>query len=306
MIALAFPWVLALLIAIVFITLLKKRFVVSGIIVVFALLLNCWCECVALHFFSCVTNTDARLSIKVMTWNIDGSEYDSLKVRTIVDVINEQNPDAVYLAEDFNLTAARLDQIVKTKYPYSTFPENDNGHVFYSKYPLVDVRIVEMEDYALPLRVHCRIIVDSVTMVIYGCHLASNNYTVDQQDFHIDSVINSLDAMMYLRNIKTASMLRVQEVDAILADMEQNVFENLIVMGDFNDVAGSEPLRKLSKAGFFDAWWKGGIGYGATIHHPLPYRIDHVMYKGLKLKSIKKINADGLSDHDALVAEFFI
>lgn len=30
---------------------------------------------------------------------------------------------------------------------------------------------------------------------------------------------------------------------------------------------------------------------------------DHVMYKGLKLKSIKKINADGLSDHDALVAE---
>lgn len=28
-------------------------------------------------------------------------------------------------------------------------------------------------------------------------------------------------------------MLRVQEVDAILADMEQNVFENLIVMGDF-------------------------------------------------------------------------
>ena len=158
MIALAFPWVLALLIAIVLITLLKKRFVVSGIIVVFALLLNCWCECVALHFFSCVTNTDARLSIKVMTWNIDGSEYDSLKVRTIVDVINEQNPDAVYLAEDFNLTAARLDQIVKTKYPYSTFPENDNGHVFYSKYPLVDVRIVEMEDYALPLRVHCRII----------------------------------------------------------------------------------------------------------------------------------------------------
>ena len=31
-----------------------------------------------------------------------------------------------------------------------------------------------------------------------------------------------------------------------------------------------------------------------------------MMYKGLKLKSIKKINADGLSDHDALVAEFFI
>lgn len=75
-------------------------------------------------------------------------------------------------------------------------------------------------------------------------------------------------------------------------------------MGSFNDVAGSEPLRKLSKAGFSEVWWKGGIGYGASIHHPLPYRIDHVMYKELELKSIQMINANGISDHDTLVSEF--
>lgn len=51
---------------------------------------------------------------------------------------------------------------------------------------------------------------------------------------------------------------------------------------------------------------KGGLGYGATIHYPLPYRIDHIMYNDrLRLKSIRKIDAKGLSDHDALVAEFY-
>ena len=50
---------------------------------------------------------------------------------------------------------------------------------------------------------------------------------------------------------------------------------------------------------------KGGFGYGATIHHPLPYRIDHILYgAGLKLKGIKKRDTRDISDHDALVAVF--
>ena len=79
-------------------------------------------------------------------------------------------------------------------------------------------------------------------------------------------------------------------------------------MGDMNDVAGSSALRILGTLGYKNAGWKGGSGYGATIHSPVPYRIDHILYrqglKGLKLNSIKKIDAEGLSDHDALVAEF--
>lgn len=76
-------------------------------------------------------------------------------------------------------------------------------------------------------------------------------------------------------------------------------------MGDLNEVCGALSMRMLEGAGYKDAWSKGGFGYGATIHHPLPYRIDHVLYNsGLKLKGIKKINAKGISDHDALVAVF--
>lgn len=72
-----------------------------------------------------------------------------------------------------------------------------------------------------------------------------------------------------------------------------------------NDVSGSPAMNALRKAGFKDAWWKGGFGYGATIHDPLPFRIDHVLYNdGLRLKAIKKISSNGWSDHDALYAVF--
>ena len=53
------------------------------------------------------------------------------------------------------------------------------------------------------------------------------------------------------------------------------------------------------------AWQEGGFGYGATIHYPLPYRIDHILYnEGLVLKGVKVIDTSDISDHNALVAVF--
>lgn len=78
-------------------------------------------------------------------------------------------------------------------------------------------------------------------------------------------------------------------------------------MGDFNDVCSSLTLNILENAGFKDAQWECGFGYGTTNHKPLPYRIAHIMYNvKLKLKSIRKIAAQGLSDHDALVEQFYL
>ena len=70
-------------------------------------------------------------------------------------------------------------------------------------------------------------------------------------------------------------------------------------------MCGASTMRKFKIAGYKGARSVGGFGYGATIHHPLPYRIDHVLYnKGMKLKGVKKIDVEGISDHDALVAVF--
>jgi len=143
------------------------------------------------------------------------------------------------------------------------------------------------------------------TLNLYGCHLASNNYTESNSYMHPDSAKAVHGMLQYLQNVSRASRKREQEAGLLLNALKPT--EKNIILGDFNDISGSTPFNKIERAGFIDAWWKGGNGYGATIHRPLPYRIDHIFYnEGLKLKSIRKVDSKWLSDHDALVAEFWV
>lgn len=301
MFALTYPWIIIVCFCAAIIVALKKHYGIAGGLVIVGFLLNWVSECFA---FSLISNKEIceKRTVKVMAWNIDGSEYDSLKVSKIADVIHKYNPDVVFLSEDFDKTGIYLDSLLKKNYPYSSNMVC-SGHQFYSNYMLDSIRVVDVEGYDNPLRIHVSVMVNGQSFDIYGCHLASNNYTASQVDFHLDQVNDHHDAKQYLKNIRDASRLRKLEAQAIIKDMTDRA---TIIMGDFNDVSGSPVLRTFQAAGFQDAWWEGGIGYGATIHYPLPYRIDHIMYNDkLRLKSIRKIDAKGLSDHDALVAEFY-
>ena len=301
MLALTYPWIIIVCYLVAIIVALKKRYWIAGGTVVIGFILNWVSECFA---FSFIPNKEIceKSTVSVMAWNIDGSQYDSLKVSEIANVIYKHNPDVVFLSEDFGETGIWLDSLLKKSYPYSSNLVY-SGHQFYSNYMLDSIRVVDVEGYDNPLRIHVSVMVKGQIIDIYGCHLASNNYTASQVDFHLNQVNDHHDAKQYLNNIRDASRLREMEAQAIIKDMTDRA---TIIMGDFNDVSGSPALRAFKTAGFQDAWWKGGWGYGATIHYPLPYRIDHIMYNDrLRLKSIKKIDAKGLSDHDVLVAEFY-
>lgn len=137
---------------------------------------------------------------------------------------------------------------------------------------------------------------DSVCLV--ECHLSSNNYNESFEDVRVSNDTG------YMTSIPYASGLRKQETLEIVSSLPGC---KVIVLGDMNDVWGSGSLSILKDANLKDAWWEGGFGYGATIHRPLPYRIDHIMYSGdMNLIDIKIKDAKGLSDHDALVADFKI
>ena len=302
MLALTYPWIITVCFLAAIIIALKKHFWIAGGLVVVGFLLNWLSECFA---FSLMSNNEicGKRTVRVMAWNIDGSEYDSLKVAKIADVIHKHKPDVIFLSEDFDKTGICLDSLLKKNYPYSSNMVC-SGHQFYSNCVLDSIRVVDVEGHDNPLRIHVSMKVKGQIIDIYGCHLASNNYSASHVDFHLDQVNDHHDAKQYLKNIRDASRLRKQEAQAIIKDMTGRA---TIIMGDFNDVGGSPALRVFKAAGFQDAWWKGGLGYGATIHYLLPYRIDHIMYNDkLTLKSIRKIDAKGLSDHDVLVAEFRI
>lgn len=92
MLALTYPWIITVCFLAAITIALKKHFWIAGGLVVVGFLLNWLSECFA---FSLISNKDicGKRTVKVMAWNIDGSEYDSLKVARIADVIHKYKPD---------------------------------------------------------------------------------------------------------------------------------------------------------------------------------------------------------------------
>lgn len=307
MIALTYPWIIGLLVVVALILAVRKRFVIGGICFLIALLLNWYCECFAFGVSWSSDTADGKL-IRVMSWNVNAATSTSKEeLEGIAEVICAEDPDVVFIAELFLNASDTLTQIMVDRYPYTTYlkQEYDRGHYVYSKYRLSDHKFMTQNEWN-GLVLLTMVYIGNDSLLIYGCHLASNNYDAEMKYMTPDSVGTTKNAFKYLENIQRASAIRTEQCDSIVSDMRK-YNAPCIVMGDMNDVCGSPCMKVYAEAGLRDAWWDGGFGYGATIHKPLAYRIDHVLYsEGFKLKGIKKVSSKGLSDHDALVADFEI
>lgn len=266
---------------------------------IFVVIIVNWC----LRIFPIsFTSGESKDTFKVLTFNINGARHDSLSIKNVAEFITEVDADVILVVEDFYNTLLTMHGKLSETYPYINDGYRKSGHYLYSKTPIGTSKRFEDDSHSYMYHYCVEFAKDSVR--ILGCHLVSNNYRVDKSNIHPDSINGIKTFTEYICNLNRASKIREQEVMTLLG--EQSSGAKSIILGDFNDISGSAPLNKIERAGFTDAWWKGGNGYGATIHHPLPYRRDYILYNdGLKLKSIRKVDSQGLSDHDALVAEFW-
>lgn len=305
MLALSAPYLLFIIFLAIIFCLCKKwyKVVAAG----FALLL------VFNHSFKIVSlwrtndNDKSPYVIRVLSFNIDGSyERDEAFLITLSDFIRSQSADVAFLAEDFQTISCTLDSLLDAVYPYSTYHQETlyGGHYFYSKYPMSEVEHLEIECNRFSYCFHCKMAYGNDSISLFGVHMASNNYKGTEASIRPEDIDGITSFSNYLDNIEAASRQRCEEATAV-RDMSIKTGGPTIIMGDFNDVSGSKPLNILEDAGFKDAWWEGGFGYGATIHHPLPFRIDHIMYNDrFDLKGVQVIDSQGLSDHNAILAEF--
>ena len=297
MIVLTIPWILLLLLVITVVFLLKNKWKIALLLLLLTLVIN-WCsDCFCFGF----KNTFSG-DLKVLSFNVNGQQdYDEPKTANIVSLIFQEAPDVVFLTENLYPIRDSLFDRLHEKYPYDTRYMAHN--ILFSKYPLQEQVFHERSDDGNGYIVQSKIIVNDTPLVLYGCHLSSNNYSSDLEYLTPGSIRSISDIKTYFDNITYASRMRRREADIVAQSF--NEFDNVIVMGDFNDICGSETLKTFSKVGLIDAWSEGGFGYGATIHTPLPYRIDHILYnEGLVLKGVKVIDTSDISDHNALVAVF--
>lgn len=299
---LALPWILLALILLTFVFLYRKKWLLCIGTLIIVLLLNNWTECVPLRLWKLSGGSEGKC-IRVMSFNIDGSSEDILtRLPEIINFIQRYKPDVIFIAEYPELYYNKADTLLKKYFKYST-QRDGSGHYFFSKYPISAQKwFSEGEEKFGVYR--CTVYVDKDSIILYGCHFASNNYTEKKKYITPDSIRDGEDVMTYYRNIQLAYRQREEESFLIVDDIKDKEVP-VVVMGDFNDVGGSATVKALEGDGLKDAWWEGGFGYGATIHKPLPYRIDHIMYSsGIELRKIDVISSEGLSDHDALYAEF--
>lgn len=245
--------------------------------------------------------------LKVMSFNCNLSTKNAglLERRAqTVEFIKSESPEVIFVTENFINIKDSLWLALNDLYPYHTTQNSTVGNYIYSMYPILSDTVFKEKGIPYGISI-CKIKYRDSTIDIFGCHLSSNNYNEHMDYMTPDSVNNRHEVKAYLKNILAAGKHRQLEAKAIIDFHDSS--KATIIMGDFNDVCGSPTFEIFENAGFKDAWWEGGLGYGATIHHPLPFRIDHIMYNDkLMLKSIKKIDANCISDHDALLGNFII
>jgi endonuclease/exonuclease/phosphatase family metal-dependent hydrolase len=302
MIPLFIPWLLLFFLAvfILFVVLRKWKYALSLFVVIVSL--NWWAECFPIHFYTKAKN---RECLKVMSFNINATVGDfAKKASGLVEIIIKYNPDVLFVSELSDKNKPILDSLLMNALPYNTHTMN-YWNSFYSRLPIRNWERMEKKENVEHLGVYsCNISFANDSIVFYGCHFASNNYTLDKKYVTPDSINNHHDVITYISDVETAYSIRRKEANIVGKEIKKAVHP-VILMGDLNDVSGSATVRTLECSGLQDAWWKGGLGYGATMHIPLPFRIDHIMFSDkLKLRYIEVVNSEGFSDHDALYAEF--
>lgn len=300
--ALIIPWILVILILATIVCLIWKKWKIVFLLFGLLLAFNWWGKCIPFRLYN--VSSVAR-SVKIISFNIDGATGDSIyKAQAVRSMLKQYSPDIVFLVEFNEWAPYTIDSLLREDYKYTTYPDNMFFHYFYGNYPFINSRRLMSKNGDLIGVYACSTIIQGDTVDLYGCHWASNNYNNSLERNGIEEIENHEDVINYLKNTHYASKKRTIEAETIIHEISKSS-HRAILLGDMNDICGSSAIRVLENAGIKDAWWEKGIGYGATIHYPIPYRIDHIMHTdNIKLNSIQVLNSKAISDHDALYAEF--
>ena len=266
----------------------RKKWGIGIVLLIMAIVINSFGEIVGWH----LSGYKNESTIKLMAFNVHSSDmsYGRNKQR-ILELIEEENPDFVYLSELETAGDSVHSCLIKT-YPFTNIPSVEySNHIepVYSRWPIDTVETLSLPHFYHSIY-RVRINQGKDTVSVYCCHLSSNQFMNSSHRFD---------------SIKEGYLRRAKEADELHMLLSTDPYPT-ILLGDLNDIGGSYTLRHIESAGMKDAWWEGGLGYGATYHdHGLRLRLDHILFddSAFQLSEIKTIGGN-LSDHKGLVASF--
>lgn len=245
---------------------------------------------------------EEKCELKVMTWNVRCSKgADDNRQRKIAELILKADADFVQLNEFTLDSCLVIDSLLSKLYPFRNVAnaKKKAGDVFYSKNQLLESRKLRKVHNSL----YSKLFINRDSLLIIGCHLLGNNR---EGQIEIDDADSLRRVRAFWSHYRNAREKRKEKARFLKKGVLESTLP-IIVMGDMNDFNASAPMDSLKDVGMKNAWWEGGLGYGATYHEGwLRLRIDHIYYNDkIKLHSIKVIDTE-LSDHNPVVAGFSV
>ena len=155
--------------------------------------------------------------------------------------------------------------------------------------------------------------IDGHATTVINCHLQSIGLTPDDKELYRDLTDKDMrptkSELTKVKNdligkLSNAFITRAEQAQSI-KDFLSGQRDNVILVGDFNDVPGSYAYRTIKSCGLRDAYSDCAFGPVITYNtNRFYFRIDHILYRG-NLKAIDIRRGDiRSSDHYPLTATF--
>jgi len=322
---LAFPVLLALLIAFIFLWLiLKLRRAWFSIIVLLAGYKSIgvfW----AFNTASAFQYQKKPGQIRIASWNVarflewkrNNNEKSQIRLK-MLDQIQKQSPDILCLEEFFHspvdsIFYNNISEITAMGYPYHYFsydPDGDYqfiGSAIFSKYPMLDTGLVRyFRPSMTEALVHADIKVNDDTIRVFATHLQSVQFR--QKDYEaIDEITTAKDSLIdnsktVLAKLRKAMSLRSSQADIARQIMDDSPYPT-IFCGDLNDTPNSYTYFTI-RGDMQDAFLKKGFGIGRTFSSISPtLRIDYIFADDqFSIKQFTRV-VKYLSDHFMIMAD---
>lgn len=246
--------------------------------------------------------------------DVDGRYPDGTN-RTLSQII-AADADVVCLFECYfvdtdpktHISQSQADTI-RSRYPYRV--SDDVGQTILSKFPLRPLQVSPTNSRGLLRMIAYSVDIRGRRVALFLTHLQSMR--MDNDDIAMFSNVAGMKERPHARAVKrqlidkieAASVQRAGQTEQLIRDIREFGGENVVVCGDFNDVPGSWPLRRLGDAGLKEVYPEVGLGYMRTYNRNRMYvRIDHVLYRGnMRAVSMRRGNVPS-SDHFPLLTTF--
>ncbi len=231
------------------------------------------------------SESDISSSISVLSYNTKlfrkpgvYSEFSSNLIEWVV-----KDTSDIKCIQEFSTNSRWQELDVKTKieaggyysYTYSAssevYGEHNPGTAIFSKYPILNSGLVDPKEERINSMIYADIQVRMDTIRVYNIHLTSYRFDEISHNIGIFKKVNQ-----GINKVRKVVGMHMDEIDKLLDHVNKSDYP-VIIAGDFNEIALSNNLFKLSGLG--SAFEEAGSGFGFTVKKP-PFflRIDHIFF----------------------------